>query len=116
MNETPADALLSATLELWLERRRATAGFHDTALPDVAAHMLRLGVLARSDDGKLISRAGGSPDDILALVRRKQAYLFKRPDDAAPAPAPKPNPKGLSPDARLALANGHEPMRPDRGR
>lgn len=43
------------------------------------------------------------------------AHLFRGPpDDVTPAAAPKPNPKGLSPDARLSLANGHEPFRRER--
>lgn len=116
MTDTMADQLLAATLETWLERRRATAGFHDRALPDVLRHMLERGVLARADDGSLTSRAGGSPEDVLETVRRDCAHLFKGPDDTAPAMAPKPNPRGLSPDARLALANGHEPMRLGNGR
>jgi hypothetical protein len=64
----------------------------------------------------LISRAGGSPADLLEVVRREHPHYFKGPDDAAPAMVPTPAPRGLTPDARLAVANGHEPMRPGHAR
>jgi len=108
MNDEQARHLLAATCELWLLKNRESFAFQPSATGDVVSRMLERGVLARSPDGRLISRAGGSPEDVLQMVRADAPHLFRGPDDAAPALAPKPDPRGLSPTARLALANGDD--------
>lgn len=100
--------LLTATAELWVHQHRDRLGIRAGAAADVARRLLAVGVLARGDDGSLRSQAGGSPDDLIATIRADAGHLFGGPDNPAPAVAPKPDPRGLSPSAKLALANGDD--------
>lgn len=111
MSEDLRAALLAARTELWLLRHPARETIHPTAVGDVAHTMLRLGVLGLDSTGRLISRAGGSPDDVLLQVKAASPFLFKDADDGHPTTAPCPDPKSLKPGDRLALANGEDMRR-----
>lgn len=111
MSDIKADALLSAVCELWIERHREHLGIRPGAVGDLAGRMLALGVLARGDDGSLRSVAGGTPADLVSMIRGDAPHLFRGPSEDHTI-ARKPNARALGPSARLALANGHEPMRP----
>lgn len=105
------DDLLELTVENWLLRNAGP--LRQGAIGDVVRRMLAAGVLARSKTRELISRAGGSPEDVLAMVRQEAPHLFGDPEpDAAPIAPPTAPPKPRpSADARLSQSNGHEPFR-----
>jgi hypothetical protein len=107
MTDNSAAQLLAASVELYLERNRDALGVCPGATADLRCRAMELGVFERVQDGSVRSAAGGSVEDVIAMIRVQAPHLFR--DETVTKAPPAPDPRTLSAAARLDLANGPGP-------
>lgn len=104
-------ARLRAEVRALVAENATVLNLAEAAPADVVNRLLGAGALWVG--GRVAMPCGTDPIAYASTVfgaDPASAHLFRGPDAAAPAMAPKPKPRGLSPSAKLALSNGHEPM------